>query len=429
MIKKEINTSPYKGVRDFYPDDMAVLNYFMAVWRKVCHSFGYDEYGASILEPTDLYRAKTGDEIVNEQTYSFTDRGDREVTLRPEMTPTIARMIAGRQRELGYPVRMFSMPNLFRYEREQRGRLREHWQLNVDCFGSGNAYEDKEVLEMADAIMKAFQAPAGSYEIRISNFTLLPSYVRSFINDESLVTQVIKLIDRYPKIGKDEYLERAKTLLEGIDCDPLVLIDSDAILKFVENTPEYKDLTGLQSMLKTSGIDVVISPLLTRGFDYYSGLVFEVFDTDPQNSRSMFGGGRYNNLLEIFNTKPVPAIGFGMGDVTLKNFLETRGLLPAFNSSAKVCLGTESEGGLPKLEVLAKALRDASINVSVDYSLRKLSDQRKASKKRGTHLFVVFDSDKSDCPYTIQELNADSVKDISSLETIENVVDFFKKQE
>src|SRR3989344_4850492 len=134
-MNKKLGTESYKGVRDFYPADMAVQNYIFDIWKSTVEKYGYEEYNASVLEPADLYRAKTGEEIVNEQTYTFIDRGDREVTLRPEMTPTLARMVAGKRRELVFPLRWFSIPNLFRYEQPQKGRLREHWQLNIDIFG------------------------------------------------------------------------------------------------------------------------------------------------------------------------------------------------------------------------------------------------------------------------------------------------------
>ena len=167
--KKKLSLEPYKGTRDFYPEDQFVQNYIFGVWRKVAESYGYLEYGASILEETDLYRAKTGEEIVNEQTYSFTDRGGRDVTIRPEMTPTVARMVAQKRKELSFPLRWYSIPNLFRYERPQRGRLREHWQLNCDMFGVDSIDADVEIISLAYDIMKAFGAKDENFEIRIND--------------------------------------------------------------------------------------------------------------------------------------------------------------------------------------------------------------------------------------------------------------------
>src|ERR1700729_362662 len=168
-----LGTDPYKGVRDFYPEDMAVQSYIFDTWRKVVERYGFVEYNASILEPAELYKAKSGEEIVNEQTYTFTDRGEREVTLHPEMTPTVARMVAAKARELTFPLRWYSIPNLFRYEKPQRGRLREHWQLNVDMFGVDSADAAVEIINLAYDIIKAFGAGNESFEIRINNRRLI----------------------------------------------------------------------------------------------------------------------------------------------------------------------------------------------------------------------------------------------------------------
>src|SRR3989338_2736742 len=167
-MSEKLSTDPYKGVRDFYPEDMAIQRYIFDTWAHVAESYGFERYDASVLEPAELYRAKTGEEIVNEQTYTFKDRGDREVTLRPEMTPTVARMVAARRRELSFPLRWYSIPNLFRYERTQRGRLREHWQLNADLFGVESIEADLELIRMADRIMKNFGAKQSDYEVRLN---------------------------------------------------------------------------------------------------------------------------------------------------------------------------------------------------------------------------------------------------------------------
>ncbi len=170
---KKLSTEPYKGVRDFYPADMAVQSYIFDIWKKTAESFGYEEYGASVLEPANFYKAKSGEEIVNEQTYTFIDRGEREVTLRPEMTPTLARMVAAKKRELVFPLRWYSIPNLFRYEQPQRGRVREHWQLNVDLFGVNGIEADVEVISLAYKIMKNFGAKDEDFEIRVNSRNLL----------------------------------------------------------------------------------------------------------------------------------------------------------------------------------------------------------------------------------------------------------------
>ena len=176
-----LSSQPYKGTRDYYPEDKRVQNYIFETWKKVAESFGYEEYGAPLLEPLDIYAAKTGQEIVNEQTYTFTDRGDRTVAIRPEMTPSVSRMIARRQQETGFPARWYSIANFMRYERPQRGREREFWQLNADIFGVAGIEADAEIIKMADAIMKAFGATSKMYTIRVNDRNLINYMMHDYL--------------------------------------------------------------------------------------------------------------------------------------------------------------------------------------------------------------------------------------------------------
>ncbi|MDP3996318.1 MAG: ATP phosphoribosyltransferase regulatory subunit [bacterium] len=305
-----LSTDCYKGVRDFYPEDMATQNYIFGVWKKVAEKFGYVEYGASILEPTELYEAKSGDEIVGEQTYNFTDRGDRRVTLRPEMTPTLARMVAARRKSLKFPLRWFSIPNLFRYERPQRGRRREHWQLNCDLLGMAGLEAEVEIISLAHAIMKEFGATESDFVIKIGSRNILTDeLVKHGVTDEESQRKITRLIDKKGKMEEEKRTEELRKL--GMDFE----------------IAESEDMTKLKKLLKEKNVlNTEFDPNIARGFDYYTGMVFEVFDTHPDNNRSLFGGGRYDNLLEIFGEEPVPAVGFGMGDITIRDFLETHKL-------------------------------------------------------------------------------------------------------
>ena len=205
-------TQAYKGARDFYPEDKRLQKYMFSTLRRIVESFGYEEYDAPIIEPIELYMGKTSEEIVAEQTYSFVDRGGRNVTLRPEMTPSVSRMVAGRRQELSYPLRWYSIPNLWRYERPQHGRLREHWQLNVDLFGVAGPEADQEVILVADAIMQAFGAKRDMYEIRISSRSLINWLLLEYLRLEySQATAVMRLMDRLGKISEKDFLTRRRT--------------------------------------------------------------------------------------------------------------------------------------------------------------------------------------------------------------------------
>ncbi len=328
--KQKLSTEPYKGVRDFYPEDMAVQNYIFSVWRKVAQETGYQEYGASPLEYAELYRSKGSDEIVNEQMYTFTDKGDREVALRPEMTPTLARMIAARRKGLKLPLRWFSIPNVFRYEKPQRGRKREHYQLNCDIMGVAGIEAEVEIISLAHKIMKDFGAKDEDFEIRINNRAYFPYLFKKIgLNlSEEQNKLMIRLIDGQEKMTSIEFNEKGNEIAGKENIDKYIsAINNNKLLSIVN---EFKIESGTQKILeqleKKEIKNIKLDSNIARGFDYYTGMVFEVFDTNPENKRSLFGGGRYDNLLEMFGVEPLPTVGFGMGDVTIRDFLETHGL-------------------------------------------------------------------------------------------------------
>ena len=318
----KLSTEPYKGVRDFYPEDMAIQNYIFDTWKKVAREFGYVEYAASILEPAELYKSKgqRNEEMVNEQMYTFIDKGDREVALRPEMTPTLARMVAARRKGLKLPLRWFSIPNCFRYERSQRGRRREHWQLNCDVMGNNKDFStidaEVEIISLASSIMKNFGATQNDFIIRIGSRSTVEQKLEKLGVVRENYKAIFGLFDRKSKISEEEYAAELDKL--GLKQEPLN--------KELESLSTEFELV---SILKEKGIqNVVFDPFIVRGFDYYTGMVFEVFDTNSENPRALFGGGRYDNLLEMFGVEPLPTVGFGMGDVTMRDFLETHDLLP-----------------------------------------------------------------------------------------------------
>ena len=373
-----LNTQPYKGTRDFYPEDMRLRQFMFDKWREVCRSFGYEEYDGPILEPLELFAAKTSEEIVNDQAYSFTDRGDRKVIMRPEMTPTVSRMVAARRQELGYPLRLFSIPNCFRYERPQKGRLREFWQLNADIFGVQGIEADVEIIQLADALMKSFGAKTGSYEIRINSRKLLNKRINESVVKSS-VEDVIRIIDRYDKQPQAKTLEQLAETVE----------QPEKLLKNLENDGPSQEVSRVAEKLKKLGVDrVKPTETLARGFDYYTDIVFEVFDTNPDNNRSMFGGGRYDGLVGQLGVDPVPTVGFGMGDLTFENFLRANDLVPELKNSTDLALITVGDV-YTEASKLAGELRQKGLNVSLDATDRKIDKKIKAADKQGVE-YVLF---------------------------------------
>lgn len=390
-----LSTQPYKGTRDFYPEDKRLQKFIFAKLREVVESFGYHEYDAPILEPVDIYLAKSGEEIVNDQLYAFEDKGGRKLAIRPEMTPSVSRMVAAKRQELSYPLRLYSIPNLWRYERPQRGRLREHWQLNVDLFGVPGIEGDHELIIVADAILKAFKAPADSYTIRLSSRKLVEHFLNDMLGLEerqSLDTQ--KLLDRKHKMPLDEFEASAKEILQKDEHAQQVMAfihakSIDDLPTELQKHPSAEEIKRLMKLLRESGVtQAVFDTSIVRGMQYYTDIVFEVFDADPENIRSMFGGGRYDDLLSLFGAEPIPTVGFGMGDVTLQNFLVAHDLVPGLQTETDAIVLPIGEVYEPMQKILAE-LRQAGLRLAVDSSGRKLDTQLRSAAKSGTR-YAIF---------------------------------------
>ena len=392
-----LSTQPYKGARDFYPNDKRVQDYIFGVWRTVATSFGYEEYDASIIEPIDLYLAKTSEEIVSEQTYVFEDRGGRKVTLRPEMTPTVSRMVAGKRQELAYPLRWFSIPNLWRYERPQRGRLREHWQLNVDLFGEAGVAGDHELVLIADAIMQKFGATRDMYTIQLNSRKLVNYLLQDRYGlDAEKSLQAIRLIDRIKKLKPEEFDAMLGAIVGEPTGELLSILRAssfEALPQDVQQHPAAQRVHDLQVLLAEGGVtNAQFDVSLMRGFDYYTDIVFEMVDTNPENNRSMFGGDRYDGLVGLFGVEPVPTVGFGMGDVTIREFLELHELLPRLESKVHVGI-ILIDDVYSRAQSLISELRRNGINVAVDATDRKIDKKIKSADKAG-YQFVLFVGDQ-----------------------------------
>ncbi len=388
-----LSTQPYKGARDFYPKDKRLQDYLFGVMQTVVQKFGYEKYDAPILEPLELYLAKTSEEIVSEQTYSFEDRGGRQVAIRPEMTPTVSRMVAARRQELAYPLRWYSIPNFWRYERPQRGRMREFWQLNVDLFGVASLEAEHEMIQMIGSLMSAYGAKPDMYVIKLNSIQLVNELLLGYFKVSEVQAQSLrKLIDRMHKLEHPAFAAEVDAIFTPSQRDAGLSDQLLAILKTekmsdlpapLRELPAVAQLQKLMSLAETGSItNAVFDITLMRGFDYYTDIVFEVFDTDPANNRAMFGGGRYDGLVGLFGVEPVPTVGFGMGDATLQAFLETHGLLPTIKTETDVYAVLIGDVYEAAQKVIGQ-LREMGLNVAVDLSGRKLDAQIKTADKNG----------------------------------------------
>lgn len=403
-----LSTKPYRGTRDFYPRDQWLQNYIFSTWRDVCVRFGYEEYNTPIIEPLELYTAKTSEEIVQKQTYSFEDRGGRHVTIRPEMTPSVARLVASRQQEWGYPLRLFSMPNCMRYERPQKGRLREFWQLNADIFGVESLEADIEMITLADHIMKAFGADASMYQIRVNSRRLLTEKITN-AGIKTTLTEVTQLVDARDKMSDDEFLSG---LTEHVD-------DADGLVRALDDVTTPEDIEALVATCNDKGLKLTYDPSLARGFEYYTDIVFEVFDKHPDNNRSMFGGGRYDNLVGAFGVDPVATVGFGMGDATLIEFLSVHELLPEYQPECQTVAIPLTEN-MEAFEQVVTRLRDASVPLAVDYSKRKTDKMIKtALKQQRSYALFVGDEELEKQTFGLKDLDSGEQEEL----TLERVIE------
>lgn len=390
------------GFRDFYPAELALRAHIFRTWRTVAERYGFEEYDGPPLEPLELYTAKSGEEIVG-QLYSFTDKGGREVALRPEMTPTLARMVAARANGLRKPIRWFSIPQLFRYERQQRGRLREHFQLNCDLIGESGPLGDAEIIALAVDAVRAFGLGPDDFRVRISDRRLLTALFRALELDavqSSVVYQVLDKLGRVPRetsvarlreagIGQ-RTVDRLLGLTEARDWDALrgeaaalggALEAGEALTRTIESLAAM----GLGPFLD---LDLRI----VRGLAYYTGTVFELFDARGE-LRAICGGGRYDTLLHALGGVDLPALGFGMGDVVLGELLRDRGLTPGAPASVDVFVAGVTEEDLPHVLALVHELRDAAFRTEYALSAQALGKQLKLADARRARLAVVIGPD------------------------------------
>jgi histidyl-tRNA synthetase len=341
-MKEKLQTQPYRGARDFYPEDMRTQNYIYDTWKRVCVRYGFEQYDFPVLEPFDIFAAKSGEELVNEQLFVFEDKAGRKLAIRPELTPGTVRMLAQKYKEIPQPIKWFMIGNNWRYEKPQMGRGREFNQLEVNIFGVRDITADCEIFEIIIALMNEFGADRNMYVISINDRRLVSCLLDDLLKlDEPTQIKVRRLMDKKAKISQEEFAQKLQLL--GLNAEQITRIEKylSSSLEtlpqvipqtILENNPGYKDIMRLFEMLNERQLAQYcrFDPTIIRGFDYSDGLVYEVFDQDPNNKRSLFGGERFDRLINIFGNYDLPATGFAMGDYTLLEFLKGWNLIPDF---------------------------------------------------------------------------------------------------
>ena len=415
MSNEKLSTQPYKGTRDFYPCDMKLRNWFFGKIRETLELAAFDEYNAPMIESLELYIAKSGEEIAKEQTYNFLDRGGRMLAIRPEMTPSVARMVAAKMGELNYPLKWFSIPNMYRYERPQRGRLREFWQLNVDIFGCDTYEADLDAIQSAINVLRAFGADESMFKVHINNRRFFNDVIAAICGtDAEGSRKVSKIVDRKNKVTREAYVKDMNEL--GISEEQIGKIDALYSMNVKDATalcPESvgsKELISLFDALEATSLlkYCVFDFGIIRGLDYYTGTVFEVFDEDPENNRAMFGGGRYDNLVGLFakNAK-VSGVGYGMGDVTLENFLVSHKLVPdLYGEGYKVLVTRFEDVPYENYIALVDKLRALGVTSTVYIGTKKFGKQIDfAVKDNYTHVAIMGGDELAAGKVKIKNLN------------------------
>jgi histidyl-tRNA synthetase len=387
------------GFRDFPPEDLAVRAHVFDAWRRVSRRYGFLEYDGPPLEPLELYVEKSGQEIVG-QLYSFRDKGDRDVSLRPEMTPSLARILAERSRSLPKPIRWFSIPQLFRYERQQRGRLREHFQWNVDIVGEEGVSADAEVLAVAIDGLRELGLTESDFRARVSDRRLLAALLEAAGVAEDRVVAAFGVIDKVEREGIDKSRERlsAETGLDKKAAGGVLELLGGGLDDVADRfgggervATEVARLRGYLGMLAAMGLGsfVELDLKIVRGLAYYTGIVFELFDRKGE-LRAICGGGRYDRLLELVGGEPLPAVGFGFGDVVLSELLRERSLLPATARAVDYYVVTVGEELRPRALALAHALRERGRSVVYSLKPQPVGKQFKSAGTEGAREVIVL---------------------------------------
>lgn len=409
-MNKALSNQEPKGTRDWLPEEFLIRKYIFDTWRRVCLRYGFEEYLTPLVEGADIYRAKSGEDIGGKELVTFTDLGGRELSIRPEMTPSVTRMVTKVYAASPKPLKYFSIANFMRNEKPQRGRNREFWQLNCDTFGSDNISSDIEILQLALDLMLEFNPPKKSFSVAINNRKLIDA-VLILCGAEKLSkenkTIVVRTLDKWAKLSSPDIKERlleAGLEAKGIDILQKFMTSAslDNLLKALPSLKEDNGLLETLNIIKALGELgygdwIEFNPAVIRGFDYYDGMVFEVFDKNPENNRAMFGGGRYNGLAEIFGEKNFPAVGFAPGDETTRIFLESWKLIDQISGTRpeKYYLPLLDKALYSEVNKLAKLLRFSGMNILVGLEEQKIGKALELANKKNISQVIIFGADEA----------------------------------
>ena len=448
-MSKKFSKEPLRGMDDFYPSDLREVNWIIDTIRDVAERYCYEEYETPQLEPIEIFAAKSSDELVNEQSFIVEKKKGERLILIPELTPSLARMVARRSQELKKPIRWFSIPTCFRYERPQKGRRREFKQPNFDILGEESLYADLEIFNIIVDIFTEFGATPEQFQIYYNSRRFMDSVGKFILKiNEDRLPIVYKVLDKSDKMDEDEYEKyvidtfQDELIIQGI----FKLKDTksvDELLKKFENIPEefyqsegYLELINFERLLKEVGISnyCTFSSGTVRGLDYYTGIIYEVFDTGKENIRSIFGGGRYDDLLSLFSDEKITGTGFGMGVYTLSLFLKTYNLIPEEvkkkDYTDTIYIASINEEVSTYAIELARTIRSEDFPCMVDYRFNNLKNQLKKVNELGVIIVLIVGPDEMEQnKVTIRNMISEEQKTVNFedlIDEIYNIIDEFE---
>jgi histidyl-tRNA synthetase len=402
MTANKLSNQPPKGTSDWLPEEFSVRKYIFDTWRRVNRLFGYREYLTPILESADIYRAKSGEDVGGKELLVIEDRGGRELAMRPEMTPSVTRMVSRIYMQEPKPIRLFSIANFWRNESPQRGRNREFWQLNTDIFGSTSIEADLEILGIALEIMLSFRPPEKAFVLHLNHRHLIDAILKDMVGlPAESITQAMRTLDKFEKLRPDEFRGLLGKLgINDYQANQLfAFMKSETVSELAALFPQLESVTGYQEINHIShtlyeagyGDWIRFKPSMIRGFDYYDGMIFEVFDNHPDNNRALFGGGRYNGLGSLFGNQDIPAVGFAPGDETTRLFLESWQLTPEYvTGNEAVFLPLLDDSLKSAVNNLARRLRQSGLAVEVGLESQKFTKALSyADKRKFQHVIIL----------------------------------------
>jgi len=440
-MSKKFSKDPLRGFKDFYPEDLREFNWIVENIKDIAEIYSYEEFKSPQLEPVEIFAAKSSDELVNEQSFIIEKKEGERLILIPELTPSLARMIARRSQELKKPIRWYSNPTCFRYERPQRGRRRMFNQINFDILGENSLYAELEIFNIIVDIFNEMGATAEQFQIFYNSRRFIDGICKNLLKiPPEKIPMVYKVLDKAGKIEEGEFEKfvsdsfEEEFIIKGI----LKLKDAKSVeetLSFFETVPQefyntegYLELVNFQKLIKESGLSdyCTYSSSVVRGLDYYTGIVFEVFDTGKENIRSIFGGGRYDDLLSLFSDEKISGIGFGLGVLMLTLFLKTYDLIPKEvykkDYTDTIYIASVNEEGSTYAIELARTIRDEDFPCIIDYKFKNLKSQLKKANELGILIVLIIGPEEVERnKVTIKNMVSEEQKSVNSEDIVEEI--------